>query len=96
LWAAAAGGERRRSRAVAEVGGFPGFGVGEASMACGFRGMAVGGGRLGGGGGVWAARPAAMAPPVGRWWTTGGQGWRRGREMEADREEGSGEGGGRV
>ena len=34
-------------------------------MVGGFRGMAVGGGRPGGGGGLWAARPAAMAPPAG-------------------------------
>ena len=61
-------------------------------MAGGFRGMAVGGGRLGGGGGVWAARPAAMAPPAGWWWTTGEQGRRWGRAVEANRKKAEGMG----
>jgi hypothetical protein len=53
---------RRRPRVVVEADGFYGFGLSEFgvvedSMAGGYRGMAGGGGRPGGDGGLWAARP---------------------------------------
>ena len=65
------GGVAAQPRVAAEadgvrVLGFSGVGLWGDSMLSGLRGIAVGGGRLGGGGKLWAARPAVMVPPTGR------------------------------
>ena len=72
-WSAAGS---RQPWAAVEAGGVRnlGFRVGWGSITGGYSGMVGGGDKPGGGFGLWAARPVAMAPPAGWWRTVVGRG----------------------